>query len=98
MGVLPPVFWLRPGGKLRGGTTHAPVPGRREHAHVASTPQIRLTLVVDEVEPLSGKVEPPSGPTQPFSGWAGLAAALDRAMGDGVRDASSTEEEAQPGR
>lgn len=52
---------------------------------------IRLTVVVDDVEPLSGSVEPLLGATQQFSGWTGLAAALDRAIRDQVRGPSATE-------
>lgn len=44
--------------------------------------RIRLTLEIYPGEPMAGQVGPSAGPLEPFSGWIGLAAALDRARRD----------------
>jgi hypothetical protein len=47
---------------------------------VPDKPPIRLTVELERVEPLCGRLGPVGGPLVEFSGWIGLAAALDRAI------------------
>jgi hypothetical protein len=39
-----------------------------------------LLLELEDDEPLAGRAGPPEGPFEPFTGWIGLAAAIDRAL------------------
>jgi hypothetical protein len=50
---------------------------------------IRLTVELELVGPLHGRVGPIDGPLETFTGWIGLAAALDRRIRDGQPPSST---------
>jgi hypothetical protein len=58
---------------------------------MTSPQRLRLVLLIDRVEPLEGEIEADAGDLHRFTGWTGLAVALEGAMqaraesGDGVR-------------
>ena len=50
----------------------------------AKVAEIRLKLE-ERVEPVRGRIGPITGPLEAFSGWIGLAMALDRSIRDQYR-------------
>jgi hypothetical protein len=72
--------------------------GRVHDRPVDPAHPLRLTIEVEEGEPLSGRIGAPEGEMRRFSSWLGLAAQLDRLVAEGsTHGASRAGEAAQRG-
>jgi hypothetical protein len=59
-------------------------PRSRDRADVSRAPEgasrssLEMSLEIDRLDPLTGRIGLVAGPMQPFSGWVGLGAAIER--------------------